>query len=47
VEEKHYTLDEMEQYIERMNLLRGTVPFSCGDEMLQQAVEMLRSQSAT
>jgi hypothetical protein len=46
VEEKSYTLDEMEDYIARMvNWDLG--PPLLAEKMLKQAVEMLRSQSAT
>jgi hypothetical protein len=47
VEEQHYTLDEMEQYVQRVCLIRGNHPPLLAELMLMQALEMLRSQSAT
>jgi hypothetical protein len=46
VEHKSYTLEEMERYVEQMvNWKLG--PPLLAEKMLKQAVEMLRSQSAT
>jgi hypothetical protein len=47
MEHKHYTLEEMEQYLHRIIMARGNHPLLLAEIMLLQAIEMLRSQSAT
>jgi hypothetical protein len=47
VEEKSYTLDEMEQYVRLIIDGFSNLQPTLAEAMLKQAVHMLRSQSAT
>jgi hypothetical protein len=44
---KSWTLDEMEKHLHWINQLRGNHPLNTSEAMLEQALNMLRSQSAT
>jgi hypothetical protein len=47
VEPKHYTLEEMERYVRLIIDGFSNLQPTLAEIMLKQAVEMLRSQSAT